>query len=80
MIVYSHELLAALLLWGITVFILVYTEFVIDFKHRWYFLQVAMKEKMLTKLERDRAVGQVSFVTVNSKELFRPKQYICLYM
>ena len=23
-------------------------------------LQVAMKEKMLTKLERDRAVGQVS--------------------
>ena len=24
------------------------------------FLQVAMKEKMLTKLERDRAVGQVS--------------------
>lgn len=25
------------------------------------FIQVAMKEKMLTKLERDRAVGQVSF-------------------
>ena len=24
-------------------------------------LQVAMKEKMLTKLERDRAVGQVNF-------------------
>ena len=43
-------------------FILVYTEFVIDFKHLCYFLQVAMKEKMLTKLERDRAVGQVSFV------------------
>lgn len=61
-------------------FILVYSEFVIDFKHQQYLLQVAMKEKMLTKLERDRAVGQVSFVTVNSKELFRPKQCICLYM
>ena len=39
------------------------------------FLQVAMKEKMLTKLERDRAVGQVScdivfFVLYSSVKLF----------
>lgn len=32
------------------------------FKLSIFNLQVAMKEKMLTKLERDRAVGQVSFV------------------
>ena len=41
------------------------------------FLQVAMKEKMLTKLERDRAVGQVScdivfFVSCSSVKLFWP--------
>ena len=40
---------------------------VVDFCY-WFHLQVAMKEKMLTKLERDRAVGQVcllSFLTTN---------------
>ena len=39
-----------------------------------------MKEKMLTKLERDRAVGQVSVVDCKFKELFWPKQCIRFYM